>query len=344
MQARNDKPKSGLLSEARWQVELARSVTDPVELFRLLQLPPSLAACSADGAGSFPLRVPRPYVARMRRGDPRDPLLLQVLARADELAPHPGFTDDPVGDLDAIATPGVLHKYRGRVLLVATGACPVHCRYCFRRHFPYASSSAGRAQWAEALEYISAHPSVVEVILSGGDPLMWSNARLAEFAVRLADIPHVRRLRIHTRFPVVIPSRVDDGLLDAIAGTRLKPVMVLHINHANELDHELEEAMCRTSARGITLFNQSVLLRGVNDSVAALVGLSERLFGAGTLPYYLHLLDRVHGAAHFEVSETEAIRLMAEVQRQLPGFLVPRLVREVQGWGSKQPLSIPVEP
>jgi EF-P beta-lysylation protein EpmB len=344
MQARNDKPKSGPLSEARWQVELARSVTDPVELLGLLQLPPGLAPCSADGAGSFPLRVPRPYVSRMRRGDPRDPLLLQVLARPDELAPHPGFTSDPVGDLAAVAAPGLLHKYRGRVLLVTTGACPVHCRYCFRRHFPYASTSVGRAQWAGAVEYIRADPSVAEVILSGGEPLMWSNARLAEIARRLAEIPHVRRLRIHTRFPVVIPSRVDDGLLDAIAGTRLQPVMVLHVNHANELDQEVEDAMRRASARGVHLLNQSVLLHGVNDSVPALVGLSERLFGAGALPYYLHLLDRVHGAVHFEVSEIRAVQLMAEVQRQLPGFLVPRLVREVQGRSSKQPLPIPVEP
>jgi EF-P beta-lysylation protein EpmB len=280
--------------------------------------------------------VPRPYIARMRPGDPLDPLLLQVLPRQEEIAPQPGFTADPVGDLQAMAIPGLLHKYHGRVLLVATGACPVHCRYCFRRHFPYPSCSAFPARWDEAIEYISAHSSVAEVILSGGDPLMWHNARLAELAARLAEVRHVHRLRVHTRLPVVVPSRVDDGLLRALAGTRLKPVVVLHINHPNELDREVEAAMQRARARGVTLLNQSVLLRGINDSAQTLVTLSERIFAAGALPYYLHLLDRVEGASHFEVQEAEATRLMAEVQRRLPGFLVPRLVREIRGRGSKQ--------
>jgi EF-P beta-lysylation protein EpmB len=342
MQARHDKPKTGVLSEVTWQVELARAVTDPVELLSLLELPLDLVESAREGSRSFALRVPRPYIARMRRGDPFDPLLLQVLPLREEVAPQPGFTKDPVGDLEAMAIPGLLHKYHGRVLLVATGACPVHCRYCFRRHFPYASASAFPAHWERAIEYISARSSIAEVILSGGDPLMWHNGRLAELAGRLAKIRHLRRLRVHSRLPVAVPSRIDDGLLDALSGTRLKPVVVLHINHPNELDQDVEEAMRRACARGVTLLNQSVLLRGINDSVQTLATLSERVFAAGALPYYLHVLDRVEGAAHFEVGEAEAARLIEEVQRHLPGFLVPRLVRELRGRGSKQPVSIPL--
>jgi EF-P beta-lysylation protein EpmB len=289
----------------------------------------------------------------MRKGDPRDPLLLQVLPVGRELLPRPGFVADPLaerGGLPAPAHPdgatrsvrparGLLHKYRGRALLILTGACPIHCRYCFRRHFPYEEESAAAGGWEEALGYLEADPSIEEVILSGGDPLLVPDRFLAELALRLAAIPHVKRLRIHSRTPVVLPERVDGDLLAWIGATRLAPVLVLHANHAREIDGAVAAAMADLKAAGVTLLNQSVLLAGVNDSASALTELSQALFEVGVLPYYLHLLDRVAGAAHFEVDEAAARRLMAEVASRLPGYLVPRLVREVPGAPAKVPVS-----
>ncbi len=271
----------------------------------------------------------------MRRGDPHDPLLRQVLPLAAECVSAPEFTTDPVGDLSAMAVPGVLHKYRGRVLLALTGACAVHCRYCFRRHFPYAEANASSDRWQAALDYIARDASIHEVILSGGDPLALADRRLADLARRLAAVAHVERLRIHTRLPIVLPARVTTELTDWLAGGRLQPVMVVHANHANEIDADVRAALARLRAAGVTLFNQSVLLKGVNDSVESLAGLSEALFAAGVVPYYLHLLDRVQGAAHFEVEEGRARQLMADLAARLPGYLVPRLVREVAGAPSK---------
>ena len=283
----------------------------------------------------FPLRVPRGFVARMRRGDPHDPLLRQVLPLAEECLTAPGFAADPVGDAAAMTVPGVLHKYRGRVLLTATGACAVHCRYCFRRHFPYADANPAADRWQAALGYIAGDTSISEVILSGGDPLTLSDRRLGELTDALAAIPHVQRLRIHTRLPIVLPERVDDGLLGWLADLRQPCVVVVHVNHANELDATVKAALTRLKDAGVSLLNQSVLLRGVNDSGAALADLSETLFAAGVLPYYLHLLDKVQGAAHFDVSEATAKGIVTDIQRHLPGYLVPRLVREQPGLRQK---------
>jgi len=230
-----------------------------------------------------------------------------------------------------MVVPGVLHKYHGRVLLMATGACAVHCRYCFRRHFPYAEANPVVDRWRQALDYIAGDDSIAEVILSGGDPLSMSDRRLADLTRRLDAIPHLRRLRLHTRLPIVLPERVNDELLDWLGATRLKTAVVVHANHANEIDSSVIAALSRLKASGAELLNQSVLLRGVNDSTEALMALSEKLFEAGVLPYYLHLLDKVQGAAHFEVEETAARCLMAELSRQVPGYLVPRLVREIPG-------------
>lgn len=314
-----------------WRRTLAEAVTDPVELLALLELPPSLLDGMRRAGRLFPLRVPRGFVARMRKGDPQDPLLAQVLPLEAELAEAPGFTADPLGELAVAAAPGVLHKYQGRALLIATGACAVHCRYCFRREFPYAEHGAASSQIEEALEYLAADLTIEEVILSGGDPLLLPDARLARLAEALAEIPHLRRLRVHTRTPIVLPDRVDDDLLAWLTGTRLSPVVVLHANHAREIDGEVAAAMARLKEAGVPLLNQSVLLKGVNDSVEALADLSRALFAAGVLPYYLHLLDRVTGAAHFEVEEAEARRLASALAARLPGYLVPRLVREVAG-------------
>lgn len=329
-----------------WRRELARAIRDPAELLAALDLPADLLPGAREAGALFPLRVPRGFVARMRPGDPRDPLLLQVLGRAEETATAPGFTDDPVGEgpTSAVAPrPGVLHKYRGRVLFVVTGACAVHCRYCFRRAFPYddnvatGESGSGWSGWDGPLDYVASDPSIREVILSGGDPLSASDERLGELARRIAEIAHVTRLRVHSRTPVVLPERVDGALLGWLAGTRLRPVLVIHANHAREIDDTVRRAMGRLRDAGVELYNQSVLLAGVNDSADALVELSEALFEARVVPYYLHLLDRVSGAAHFEVEERRARRLVAEAAERLPGYLVPRLVREVAGAPYKVP-------
>jgi len=303
----------------------------------------ALPAASAAAARDFPLRVPRSFVARMRPGDPRDPLLLQVLPTAAELEAVPGYTVDPLLEAAVSPAPGVLHKYRGRALLVVTGACGVHCRYCFRRHFPYAEHVA----WSgieRALDWVASERSVEEVILSGGDPLTLPDDRLASLVEGIAGIRHVRRLRIHTRMPVVLPSRVDDALIAWLSatggGSRLATVVVLHANHASEIDDDVRRAARRLRDAGATLLNQTVLLAGVNDHAATLVALSHTLFDAGVLPYYLHLLDRVAGAAHFEVEERRARELMREVMAALPGYLVPRLVREVPGAPYKVPVDL----
>jgi len=326
-------------SVGTWQRDLAEAYSRPEDLLEALGLDPALLTAAAQGAHArFRLRVPRSFVARMRRGDPADPLLRQVLPLGVELDPAAGFGPDPLTETAAGRVPGLLQKYRGRALLLTTGACAVHCRYCFRREFPYGDhvSSAGLAS---ALATLAADPSIDEVILSGGDPLSLSDARLREITDALARIPHLRRLRVHTRQPIVLPSRVDAGLLAWLAGLPWPRVMVVHANHPAEIDVEVEASLERLRGAGVQLLNQSVLLRGVNDSIETLAALSVRLFEAGVLPYYLHLLDRVSGAAHFEVPQARALELAQGLATRLPGYLVPRLVREIPGALSKVALT-----
>ena len=318
-----------------WQMAMGAAITDPAELLAIVGLGPEWLPAARAAARAFPLRVPRGFVARMRRADPADPLLRQVLPLAEELRTAEGFGPDPVGDLAVRMTSGVLHKYSGRALLIATGACAIHCRYCFRRHFPYTEANASADHWREALDYIAGNPGLHEVILSGGDPLSLSDRRLTEFVQAVEEFPHVRRLRLHTRLPVVLPERVTPELCAWLADTRLKTVVVIHANHAQEVDAAVRASCTRLAESGATLLNQSVLLRGVNDSVTSLAQLSEALFAAGVLPYYLHQLDRVQGAAHFEVSDATARVLLAGLNACLPGYLVPRLVREVTGASGK---------
>jgi len=319
-----------------WQEELAGAIQDPLELAAQLDLDPLAIGLAPEAAAQFPLRVPRPYIARMRRGDPADPLLLQVLPAARELDQIPGYGADPLQEQHANPVPGLIHKYHGRVLLLASPACAIHCRYCFRRHFDYPANTPGRQQWQQALAYIREHSSITEVIYSGGDPLAANDALLAWLTAQIEAIPHVRRLRIHTRLPVVIPARIDEALLAWLAVSRLTRVLVLHINHAHEVDSELAAGVARLRALDITVLNQSVLLAGINDSADHLAALSERLFSVGILPYYLHLLDQVQGAAHFAVNLTSALELHRQLQARLPGYLVPRLVRERPGDSGKQ--------
>jgi EF-P beta-lysylation protein EpmB len=321
-----------------WQRELREGFSSVEELLRFLDLRTEDLSGAIAAARDFQLRVPRSFAARMRRGDPRDPLLLQVLPRGEERDAVPGFRRDPLGEEAESPVPGLLRKYRGRALWIVTGACAVHCRYCFRRHFPYDEHQDWSRGWPDAIRHLEEDPSVEEVILSGGDPLTVPDERLSALAARLDAIPHVRRLRIHTRWPVVLPSRVDARLLDWLEATRLATVVVLHANHAAELDSEVAGAVSRLRSTGAVLLNQSVLLRGVNDSVEALEALSRRLFAIGVLPYYLHLLDPVAGAAHFEVPEPVARQLWSGLSDRLPGYLVPRLAREVPGEGAKRVL------
>jgi EF-P beta-lysylation protein EpmB len=320
-----------------WRQSLRDAVTDPRELLALVGLPQLAEQLPAGDAG-FGLKVPRGFIARMRRGDPHDPLLLQVLPQLAELKEVPGFSDDAVGDLDAVAAHGVLHKYDGRALLIAAGSCAVNCRYCFRRHFPYAEELAATHAWRAAIDCLANDTSIREVILSGGDPLVLSTQKLTELTNALRDLPHVIRLRIHSRLPVVLPERIDDAFCAWLAALPLQRVAVLHANHPNELDASVGAACARLRAAGTTLFNQSVLLRGVNDDADALVELSERLFAFGVLPYYLHQLDRVRGTAHFEVDDARARDLAGTLRARLPGYLVPKLVREVPGETGKRPL------
>lgn len=329
---------STVWQSAAWQTELANAVRTPEELVRLLELPANFAAEALAASADFALRVPHAYLKRIRRGDPNDPLLLQILPALAELIETPGFRRDPVGDGPAAKLPGVLQKYFGRVLLVTTGACAVHCRYCFRRHFPYSDANAASDDWSNAVGFIENEPSIREVILSGGDPLSLADHKLVRLVEKLASIPHVKYLRVHTRLPVVLPQRVDGALLDWISSTRLKSTVVIHSNHANEIDDDVRAALLKLKAAGVELLNQSVLLRGINDNAHELARLSESLFDSGVLPYYLHMLDPVQGAAHFEVNEEKAIGIVAELRRRLPGFLVPRLVREIEGEAHKIPI------
>lgn len=321
-----------------WQQALATAFTDPEAFIRYLQLEPGLLPAAQRAAYLFGLKVPHFFAGLIRKGDPTDPLLRQVLPLEAEQFPAPGFSSDPVGDGETAVVPGILHKYQGRLLLIASGSCAIHCRYCFRRHFPYQSNSAGRSQWQQAIDYIHASRETDEVILSGGDPLTLTDNRLAPLIGKLAQIPHLRRLRIHSRLPVVIPQRLTPGLTELLSRTRLSTVLVLHVNHPNELSPELRTTLQPLRQAGVTLLNQSVLLRGVNDSIDTLVRLSITLFDNGVLPYYLHLLDRVQGAAHFEISEQEARKLQVGIRNRLPGYLVPAMVRETPGAPAKQPL------
>lgn len=310
-----------------WNKILQEASLYPHELLNKLKIEdPSLISEQANK--DFPLRVPPGFVNKINRKDPDDPLLRQILPSVEEEKDQNGFVEDPLNEIHHQKLPGLLHKYQGRVLLVLTGSCAIHCRYCFRRHFPYSDSNPSGANLNKVMEYLQNETSVTEVILSGGDPLSISDDRLFDLVSRLAKIHHLKRLRIHTRFPVVVPERINDNCIEWLTTTRLLPTIVLHVNHANELDKSVEKTILKLRNHNIPLFNQSVLLKGVNDSVHALVELSETLFAYGVMPYYLHLLDPVAGASHFDVDETSAKLLMNEVQKLLPGYLVPKLVKD----------------
>ncbi|WDE04546.1 EF-P beta-lysylation protein EpmB [Thalassomonas viridans] len=322
-----------------WQKELANVVTDPKTLLEMLDIDPQAYLAHFQARKLFPVRVPRPFIKRMKKGDINDPLLKQVMPLSDEFSISDGYLTDPLEEHDTVAE-GLLHKYRSRVLMIVKAGCAVNCRYCFRRHFPYSDNSPNKARWQQALDYIAEHKEISEVIFSGGDPLMASDEHLAWLVEKIQAIPHVRRLRLHSRLPVVIPSRITPDLVKVLAQTRLKTTLVFHINHTKEIDEAFVSALEPLRAARIPLFNQSVLLKGVNDNSEILCRLSEDLFDAGIQPYYLHMFDPVQGAAHFDVGEEDAVKIIKEMLAELPGFLMPKLVREIAGEASKTPINL----
>ncbi|SJN57454.1 L-lysine 2,3-aminomutase [Vibrio ruber DSM 16370] len=328
--------------EQNWLKQLANAISDPEQLLRYLEIDPTPWLQGFKARKLFAQRVPLSFVERMEKGNPFDPLLRQVLPLSQEFEVLPGFSTDPLAEQNN-QHPGLLHKYHNRVLLILKGACAINCRYCFRRHFPYQDNKGNKAIWQENLTYIAQHPELNEVILSGGDPLMAKDHELRWLIEQIALIPHVQTLRFHSRLPVVIPERITPALTDLLAQTRLQVVFVSHINHANEINASLRQAMMSLRQAGVTLLNQAVLLKGINDSVDAQVKLSEALFQASILPYYLHVLDKVQGAAHFFVSDEAAKTIMAGVIERVSGYLVPRLTREIGGRSSKTPLDLHLE-
>jgi L-lysine 2,3-aminomutase len=316
-----------------WQKKLSEAVSDPQELFRLLNLPKEHLPSSLV-TKDFKLRVPHGFIARMQKGNLHDPLLMQIMPSDQELISPLDYLLDPLKEQAKNQLPGLLHKYKNRVLLFPSGVCAVHCRYCFRRHFNYAENRLNHEGWKRVVDYICNHKEVNEVILSGGDPLTVNDHYLAECIQRIVDIPQIQRLRFHTRFPVVLPERITKGFIKALQ-TRLKTVIVIHVNHPNEIDFSLKAAMSALKNAGIMLFNQSVLLKGINDCSATLITLSEKLFEAGVIPYYLHLLDKVQGVSHFEVHRKKAKQIMRILISELPGYLVPKLVVEEAGKAGK---------
>jgi L-lysine 2,3-aminomutase len=317
-----------------WQSLLQSAVTDVAELCRILDLDSSDLQLSPLAQREFPLRVPMPFVNRMERGNPKDPLLLQVLAVEQEMIEEPGLSKDPLQEAAQNPLPGLLHKYRNRVLLTVAASCAIHCRYCFRRHFDYQANNKGRSAWPAILGYLNEHPEVDEVILSGGDPLMADDDYLKSLTEKIAGIRHIKRLRIHTRLPVVIPQRILQSDLQWL-GNFAHPIVVLHINHAREIDEELTLAVTQLRQAGATVLNQAVLLAGINDNLKAQLDLHRRSFDSGILPYYLHLPDQVRGTAHFQVDERRARALMQQMQAEVSGYMLPNLVMEQPGKSGK---------
>jgi EF-P beta-lysylation protein EpmB len=322
-----------------WQKELANVVTDPKELLELLAIDPNNYLQHFKARQLFPVRVPRPFIEKMKKGDINDPLLKQVMPLHSEFVITDGFTTDPLEEHDTVAK-GLMHKYQHRVLMIVKAGCAINCRYCFRRHFPYQDNSPSKADWQEALSYIAKHVEINEVIFSGGDPLMANDEHLGWLIEQIEKIPHVARIRLHTRLPVVIPQRITPALVAQLQNSRLKATVVLHINHPNEINQELSDALEPLKAARIPLFNQSVLLKGINDNATILSTLSEKLFDTGIQPYYLHMFDKVQGVAHFEVEEQAAINIVNETMAILPGFLMPKLVREIAGEANKTPINL----
>lgn len=324
---------------AGWQASLRDMITDPKELFAILDLDANLLEDAMAASNIFPLRVTRSFVSRMKKSDFNDPLLKQILPLGVELVRASGYEKDPLQEKKANPIPGLLHKYKGRVLITLTSACPIHCRFCFRRHFPYSENNPGKMGWEKIFQYIEKNKTIHEVILSGGDPLIVSDDMLMQFTQGLAPIFHLKRLRIHTRLPIMLPERITNEFLAWTSQLKQKLIIVIHCNHPQEINKPVKESLAKLKKAGITLLNQSVFLKGINDDLETLINLQETLFNAGVLPYYLHALDKVEGGAHFDLDINLAKKLHTELTNHLPGYLVPRFVCEIAGKPSKTLLS-----
>ncbi|MCK5917789.1 MAG: EF-P beta-lysylation protein EpmB [Cocleimonas sp.] len=327
-----------LSQQNNWQQLLAQAIRDPKALIEYLELPKKPFYDAYQANKNHQLLAPLGYLDKIKKGCWDDPLLKQILPVEDEVVDVKGYVSDPVGDLNASLTSGVLQKYHGRALIITTGTCAVHCRYCFRKEYPYSEIKPAINDWKQVIETINNDPSLHEVILSGGDPFILSDQRLASLCQQLAAIPHINTIRFHSRIPVVLPQRIDTNFLDWFSALPIKKVVVIHANHANEIDTLVGDKLCLLSDTGATVLNQSVLLKGVNDNVETLENLSQKLFHYQTLPYYLHLLDKVKGTAHFDIQQQQAVILMEQLRNRLPGYLVPKLVREISGKRSKSPI------
>ncbi|MDC5820209.1 EF-P beta-lysylation protein EpmB [Vibrio europaeus] len=328
--------------EQNWLKQLANGISDPAKLLEQLEIDPKPWQDGFAARKLFAQRVPQSFVDRMEKGNPYDPLLRQVLPLSEEFEVHPGYSNDPLEEQNN-AIPGLLHKYRNRALMIVKGGCAINCRYCFRRHFPYDDNKGSKSAWQQSLEYVAQHPEINEIILSGGDPLMAKDEELLWLIDHITDIKHIKRLRIHSRLPVVIPDRITQALIQMLSETRLQVVLVTHINHAQEINQELRDRLSHLKQAGVTLLNQGVMLKGVNDSIESQVDLSNALFDAGILPYYIHVLDKVQGAAHFYISDQEAKTILAGLMERVSGYLVPKLTREIGGRASKTPLDLHLE-
>ncbi|AIW15261.1 EF-P beta-lysylation protein EpmB [Vibrio tubiashii] len=328
--------------EQNWLKQLANGISDPAKLLEQLEIDSKPWQDGFAARKLFAQRVPQSFVDRMEKGNPYDPLLRQVLPLSEEFEVHPGYSNDPLEEQNN-TIPGLLHKYRNRALMIVKGGCAINCRYCFRRHFPYDENKGSKSAWQQSLEYVAQHPEINEIILSGGDPLMAKDEELLWLIDHIADIKHIKRLRIHSRLPVVIPERITQALIQMLNETRLQVVLVTHINHAQEINQELRDRLSHLKQAGVTLLNQGVMLKGVNDSIESQVDLSNALFDAGILPYYIHVLDKVQGAAHFYISDQEAKAIMAGLMERVSGYLVPKLTREIGGRTSKTPLDLHLE-
>ena len=334
-----DSVPASVTANEDWQQALKSAVRDPDELIGRLRLPARYLAPARQAAREFPVFAPLDFIRRMEPGNPHDPLLRQVLPLGLESRLEKIDLEDPLEEASAIQAPGLLQKYAGRALLIASGTCAIHCRYCFRRHFPYQKTPRSLAAWQPALQMLAEDPSLEEILLSGGDPLTLVDSQLDALMSQIDRIEHVRRLRIHTRLPIVIPERVTKNLVANLKGKRMTTFVVVHANHSAEIDDGVGLALRRLIDEGITVLNQAVLLKGVNDSLDALVGLSRQLVNVGVLPYYLHQLDRVAGASHFEVPVTQGRQLVNAMRDRLPGYAVPRYVIEKPGGSSKEVIS-----
>ncbi len=325
-------------SRPLWKQQLSSSIESVNKLLRILEIDPSILNLSEQASEQFSLRVPLPFVEKMTKGDINDPLLKQILPIKEEEEVHPGFSSDPLEENTANPIPGLIHKYKNRVLLIGAQTCAINCRYCFRRHFPYQNNKISTHQIDSIINYIGQHEELDEVILSGGDPLANNDRTLKNLIEKLNTIKHIKRLRIHTRLPVVIPDRINHELLEWVSNSKRPITFVIHVNHPNEIDETLKQAISQLRSAGSMVLNQSVLLKGINNDTRTLIQLSEKLFNIGVMPYYLNVLDRVSGSAHFEVSEPEAKQLIEKMMINTSGYLVPKLVRERADKPYKMPI------